>query len=148
MEFSTSKNGIKQIIEICKELPEWFTPKAVQNIRKDFKKLSVLKVVKGKKILGFAIYKSSGKSLGIEWLAVKKEFQNQGIGKELIEKLEKLAKKKRLEKIETITLDKSTPSRTYESTRAFYKKQGFKKAKVIKRFWGNKNNALFLEKNL
>jgi N-acetylglutamate synthase-like GNAT family acetyltransferase len=75
------------------------------------------------KIIGVIIFKTeqwwNGRVLLIEDLAVKDEFKNQGIGKQLLAKIENYAKRN---KIKTITFSTNRKS----SSIKFYKKQGYK----------------------
>jgi len=74
-------------------------------------------------IVGVLIFKTeqwwNGEVLLIEDLAVKDEFKNQGIGKQLIDKIENYAKDN---KIKTISFSTNRKS----SSIKFYKKQGYK----------------------
>jgi ribosomal protein S18 acetylase RimI-like enzyme len=75
------------------------------------------------RIVGVLIFKTeqwwNGRVLLIEDLAVKDEFKNQGIGKQLIDKIENYA---RTNKVKTITFSTNRKS----SSIKFYKKQGYK----------------------
>jgi aminoglycoside 3-N-acetyltransferase I len=74
------------------------------------------------RIAGVLIFKTeqwwNGRVLLIEDLAVKDEFKNQGIGKQLIDKIENYAKSN---KIKTISFSTNRKS----SSIKFYKKQGY-----------------------
>ena len=74
------KKSKDKIIEIAKELPEWFTPKALVQIEKDLKNCSVL-VDNDNSIRGFIIYSIRGEKCFIKWMAVQKDVCRMGIGK-------------------------------------------------------------------
>lgn len=75
------------------------------------------------RITGVLIFKTeqwwNGRVLLIEDLAVKDEFKNQGIGKQLLTKIENYAKRN---KIKTISFNTNRKS----SSIKFYEKQGYK----------------------
>lgn len=66
-------------------------------------------------------------------MGINPEFQKKGIGTKLIKKLEKELKKIGVKELRVDTLAESIKYKPYESTRAFYKKMGFKVEKVTKR---------------
>ena len=94
----------EEIVNIAKELPEWFTQKAIENIKKDCINLKVLTEEQSNHILGFIIYSIKGKKCYIKWIAIKKEVQRKGIGHKLIKNLADICKKKNINFIETDTL--------------------------------------------
>jgi len=89
-----------------------------------FHKIGTIKiVVENKEIVGVIIFKQEqyweGPSILIEDLAVRKDFQKKGIGKLLMNDLEKYAKRKKINSIYFLTHKKS-------SAIQFYKKLGYK----------------------
>lgn len=131
-------------IEIAKELPEWFTPEAIKQIEKDLKNCKTLSD-EGK---GFIIYYFEDKKCFIKWMAVRKGFQGQGIGKKLIKQLENICRENKISEIETDTLAETEDYKPYESTRKFYHSVGFKDVEVIKKGYPQGSDKLILRKNI
>ena len=91
--------------------------------------------VENKKIVGVIVFKQEqyweGPAILIEDLVVRKDFQKKGVGKLLMNDLEKYAKKKKINAIYFLTHKKS-------SAIIFYKKLGYK----------NRPNVVFFKKVL
>jgi len=77
-------------------------------------------------------------------IAVRKEWQNHGIGKRMMNYIESFLKErgKRILLVETSSLDQ------YTSTRAFYDKIGYRREAVIKDFWNEGEDKLIFLKKL
>jgi len=76
-------------------------------------------------------------------IAVRKELQGQGIGREMMNFIEKLLSDsgKRILIVETSSLDQ------YALTREFYDKLGYRREAVIKDFWNDgEDKAIFWKK--
>jgi ribosomal protein S18 acetylase RimI-like enzyme len=82
--------------------------------------------------VGFAIAEPRGaRAAEITWAAVKREHQNNGHGRELIEHaLDELAHEGVL-LVEVKTLDASANYEPYEATRAFWEHRGFVQIDMI-----------------
>lgn len=131
-----------KIIEIAKELQEWFTPEAILEIEKDLIDKEIL--IEGEKeVLGFIIYSLKKKGY-IYWMGVRKDIQNKGIGTKLITKLKKICKEKSIRVLETDTLAETEDYAPYEQTRKFYHKVGFKDFKIIKKGYLEGSDKLIL----
>ncbi len=119
-EIGTIKEDSKRINDIFKEL----------NANKNFK-IIVAEEKENHKIIGTAtllieqkFIHNGGKVGHIEDVAIKKGFQNKGIGKEIIKELIKIAKE---EKCYKIILDCD------EKVSKFYEKIGFEKHSIMMR---------------
>ena len=89
-----------------------------------FHKIGTIKIaIKDEKMVGVIVFKQEqyweGLSILIEDLVVRKDFQKKGIGKLLINDLEKDAKKKKISAIYFLTHKKASAIK-------FYKKLGYK----------------------
>jgi len=142
-----SLNEKEEIINIAKELPEWFTPEAIKQITLDLTKYSVL-VEREKTALGFIIYDILDKKCLIKWMAVKKGLQRKGIGRKLIEQLVEICKKRSIEFIETDTLAETEDYEPYILTRAFYHSAGFKDVEIVRAGYPEGSDKLILRKEL
>ena len=81
-------------------------------------------------------------------MAILKEYQNNGIGRRLIEiVLEELIKNK-VKLLMVKTLGESHPDTNYKQTRLFYDKMGFYPLEEIKQIWGEENPCLIMVRPL
>lgn len=141
MKIVIKKGEIKdfeEIIKIVDNLKEWFTKEAVFNIKIDCKVNSNLVAKKGEEVVGFLNYSAKDGKILLNWMAVKRDYQNKGIGKELIFKLNKIGKNVKASIIQVETLTEEDNYKPYEETRNFYQTLGFKKIytkKAIKKGW-------------
>lgn len=107
----------------------------LKSIRFFYKIGNINLAVENKKIVGVIVFKQEqyweGPAILIEDLAISKDFQKKGIGKSLMNNLEKYAKRKKINSIYFLTHKKS-------SAIAFYKKLGYKQRK----------NTIFFRKKL
>jgi len=93
-------------------------------------------------ILGYAIGKTKENTAEIIYLAVKPDFQQKGIGTQLIESLFDLFRKKGVKKA---SLNVRTGNK---KAVAFHQKIGFRIIKEIKNFYRNGDNAYLMEKTM
>jgi len=141
-------NKNEQIIQIARELPEWFTDAALETIKKDLETMKSIAEIVESSIIGFIIYSFEKHKCLIKWLAVKKEFQGKGIGKKLIYKLVKKCKQLDIKIIETDTLADTENYEPYVKTRAFYHSVGFKDVEIIKKGYEDGDDKLILQMDL
>ena len=119
-----SKEGNKKGIK--KYLDYYDTRKNINKIKQTFSKNTIFFVIKKKnKIIGLI----RGRKNKIENLFVKGEYHKRGIGKKLVEKFEKEAKKQKSKEIMIRASLYSVP---------FYKKMGYKKTTGMRNIKGIK----------
>ena len=118
---------MEESLEIARDLKEWFTREALKNMKIDFKVNNLVVGVDSGEVVGFLCYNSKDGIMNLAWIGVKREFQGKGIGGKFLKWLIKESKKLGVKKIEVETLTEEEKCKSYESTRIFYKKQGFKK---------------------
>jgi len=143
-----TKKGKKEAIQIAQNLKEWFTKDGIKHMKTDFEHNKVLLAKEQNKTKGFLCYTTDNGTMKLIWLGIKKEEQNKGIGKKLLEKAEKEAKKYELHKMILETLSDEYKYKPYHKTREFYYKNGYKKTgykKAIVKGW---DNEIILEKNI
>ncbi len=143
----SEKETRKQIIEIAEELSEWFTPKAIKQLKKDLKNHDLL-VEKDDSVLGFLFYEIKNKKCFIKFIAVKRDKQEKGIGKKLIKRLVDICRKKQIKEIEADTLAQTEDYKPYEKTRNFYHALGFKDIKIIKKGYSDGDDKLILRRDI
>jgi len=132
----------QQVVTLFQDLPELFTQRSVENIRKDLYDLEsgdfrnvarCLIFHRGKKVLGALIYRqdyTGNKVFELKWLATRKESFNKGIGYYLMRRAEELLKDKaRL----IVFYTSSTP--IWARTKNFFRKLGYKEVAVVPDFW-------------
>ncbi len=139
---------IMEAIKIAKKLSEWFTKEAIKNMKTDFKMNHVIVAIDKDKVIGFLCYTSNGGKALIIWLGVDKEYQRKGIGKRLLDWLEKETKKLGLYYIETETLPEEDDYKPYRQTRNFYYKNGFRRVHYKKASIKGWDDQIVLEKHL
>lgn len=118
-----NKKEMQESLNILLDLKEWFTKEAIKKARSQFKKNLI--VAKDKEVLGFINYKINKKSISILWMGIKRNYQRRGIGRKLLEFLEKIAREKKKNKIRVETLTYKDNYEPYKKTRQFYLKQGY-----------------------
>jgi len=81
------------------------SPKFLEKLRKELKRREhdVIVAEKDGKPVGFAYCRYKRDCIGIEEIDVRKEYQQQGIGGALVQHVEKIAKEKRIKRLETGT---------------------------------------------
>lgn len=132
----------QQIVNLFQDLPELFTQRSVENIRKDLRDLEsgdfrnvsgCLIFYREEKVLGALIYRqdyTGDRVFELKWLATNKDILNRGIGYHLIRHAEKLLKNRaRL----IIFYTSSTP--IWVRTKKFFRKLGYKEVAVVPDFW-------------
>ena len=120
-------SDLEGILAVALDLPEWFDEDARnRSIPIDIQHQKSFIALDNDTVVGFVTLFVNEGRLNIGWIGVKKEFQRRGIGSELMQKAEELAKELGCTEIATMTLGDSVDYAPYEATRQFYFKQGFK----------------------
>ncbi|MBU0957233.1 MAG: GNAT family N-acetyltransferase [Nanoarchaeota archaeon] len=122
-----NSSDIKKSLDIAKTLKQWFTKEAIKNMKIDFVINNTIIVINKKEVIGFLCYNSDNGIIKLIWIGVEKEHQRKGIGKLMLDYLEKEARKIKSNYIEVETLTEKDNYKPYRLTRDFYKKYGFKK---------------------
>lgn len=122
----------RRIIQIAKNLPEWFTDEGVDEIAYDLLRHETITISLWGRIVGFVIYQILDDSAHIKWMAVDPLFHRRKIGSGLIAKLKKICVSKKIKEIRVVTLGEGDPYVPYVGTRAFYKMMQFQPIKVTK----------------
>ncbi|MCK4259606.1 MAG: GNAT family N-acetyltransferase [Halanaerobiales bacterium] len=135
---------IAECIAIAKELNEYFNEDGMNKMKDDLQKqlLYVAKNSFNSEVTGFiTVDNQSTKVVEISWMAIKRDCQQQGIGKELINHVFNDLKQEgvRLLKVKTLSANVDYPP--YESTRKFYEVVGFILFETIDPYeeWGTGN---------
>jgi GNAT superfamily N-acetyltransferase len=118
---------VDAVLAIAEDLPEWFDEYArCKGIPMDAVHQSGFLALDDDLAVGFATYYIAEGRLNIGWIGVRKEYQRKGIGERLLRELEKRARELHIPEVATYTLGDRVDYPPYESTRAFYFKNGFR----------------------
>lgn len=136
--------------EILRSLPDYFgIESAIQDYVCSVDSLPFFIAREDGIILGFLALKTHNEyTAEIYIMAVKKEFQNRGIGKALFEKAEKYLFEKEYKFLTVKTLSPAIKDEGYANTRNFYFRRGFLPLEEFKQIWDENNPCLFLVKVL
>ncbi|MFS9202787.1 GNAT family N-acetyltransferase [Streptococcus parasanguinis] len=134
--------------EVLKDLPEWFgIPESTQAYIEGAKDLQVWAALQESNLLGFvSLSYSSEDCAEIDCLGVKKSFQGQGIGRELITTIEREAVKQ-VDYLQVKTVAEGS-NKDYDRTNVFYRSLGFKKLEIFPQLWDLKNPCQILIKKI
>lgn len=136
------------VAEILRDLPEWFgIPESTQAYIEEAKDLRVWAAYQESDVVGFiSLSYSSEDCAEIDCLGVKKSFQGQGIGRELITTIEREAVKQ-VDYLQVKTVAEGS-NKDYDRTNVFYRSLGFKKLEIFPQLWDLKNPCQILIKKI
>lgn len=120
-------NDIDQINIIAHLLhPKWFDKKALENIPKDIQTAKTCIAELNNEILGFISYYSQDGIARISWMGVRPDKHRLGIGRKLVETIEKELKGIGVNAltVETVVMQ-DPPDSSYDLTMKFYRALGF-----------------------
>lgn len=134
--------------EVLKDLPEWFgIPESTQAYIEGAKDLQVWAAYQESDLTGFvSLSYSSEECAEIDCLGVKKSFQGQGIGRELITTIEREAVKQ-VDYLQVKTVAEGS-NKDYDRTNVFYRSVGFKKLEIFPQLWDPQNPCQILIKKI
>ena len=138
----------KEAGKIASSLSAWFVPEGLRNMKTDFKLDNAIVAVDKGKVVGFLCYSSYAGRMQLVWMGVMKEDQRKGVGKKLLDWLEKESKRLGLRVIDVETLPDDYAYEPYKQTRAFYYKNGFKKTHYLKATIEGWDDQIVLEKKI
>ena len=136
------------VAEILRDLPEWFgIPESTQAYIEGAKDLRVWAAYQESDVVGFiSLSYSSEDCAEIDCLGVKKSFQGQGIGRELITTIEREAVKQ-VDYLQVKTVAEGS-NKDYDRTNVFYRSVGFKKLEIFPQLWDPQNPCQILIKKI
>lgn len=120
-------SDLTSIERIAKALhPEWFTEEALRNIPRDIQFAKCFVIEKKGAVAGFISVHSHDGNPMIGWIGVDPESRGEGIGKLLVEKVERELRKFGYKELRIETVGECTPIyKPYAETLKFYKSMGF-----------------------
>jgi ribosomal protein S18 acetylase RimI-like enzyme len=133
---------------ILRTLPQWFEiEEGIVEYTEGVKNSDFYMAYQDNKPVGFISIKSNNiYTSEIYVMAILKEYQNIGIGKELIKAAQAELVKSSCKFLMVKTLGNSHPDKNYKRTREFYGRAGFYPLEEIKEVWGNENPCLIMVK--
>jgi len=131
-------------------MPEWFGIEAA--ISHYIQEISILPTFLAEidnDTLGFLSIKTHSKHAAeIYVMGVKQEAHRQGLGRRLVQEVEKYLKSQGFEFLQVKTLSPARPDENYTKTRLFYEALGFRHLEEFKELWGEENPCLQMIKKL
>ena len=134
--------------EVLKDLPEWFgIPESTQAYIEGAKDLRVWAAYQESDVVGFiSLSYSSEDCAEIDCLGVKKNFQGQGVGSQLLFTLESETAKT-VDYLQVKTVAEGS-NKNYDRTNVFYRSVGFKKLEIFPSLWDPQNPCQILIKKI
>ena len=147
-EVKEEKQKMIAVSEVLKDLPEWFgIPESTQAYIEGAKDLRVWAAYQESDVVGFiSLSYSSEDCAEIDCLGVKKSFQGQGIGSQLLATLESEARKQ-VDYLQVKTVAEGS-NKDYDRTNVFYRSVGFKKLEIFPQLWDPQNPCQILIKKI
>ena len=136
------------VAEILRDLPEWFgIPESTQAYIEGAKDLRVWAAYQESDVVGFiSLSYSSEDCAEIDCLGVKKNFQGQGVGSQLLFTLESETAKT-VDYLQVKTVAEGS-NKNYDRTNVFYRSVGFKKLEIFPSLWDPQNPCQILIKKI
>lgn len=135
------------IIELCKIHNENFDKKVESKYFEEIlsnTQYTVYYMKKSEKVSGYIIYYDTFDSFDLFEIAIKKEFQNKGLGNELLEKtIDRLFNEEKYKKTVFLEVNENNFSAV-----KLYKKNNFKEISLRKNYYGIGQNAIIMVRNL
>lgn len=137
------------VFEVVRALSSWFTPPDQLMIAADMARdEGVVAEVDGR-IVGFALYAPTVRDVMIlAWMGVAPEYQRRGLGAQLLDAVERIARARGYQTLEVRTVAPDTPAPHFEAARRFYLRHGFKVWRREEHVFGVQRHAIVLVKRL
>ena len=119
----------RQIVELARDLGEWFTPKGVAEIAVDARMQHGFVAFAGSGAsatpVGFVLFNVTAAIGQITWIAVARAHHRRGVGRRLLERAIAELRAANVRELRVETLGPSVDYEPYARTRAFYAAMGF-----------------------
>lgn len=146
---SKREEDYEGMLEVARALPQWFTQEGLADMTRDFKLHEGFVATEGDKIVGFITYETLAVDLAeISWMGVRPEYQRQGVGKRLLQLLERRLIAQGIRILQVSTVADSVIYEPYARTRAFYRANGFQNYRVDPSYFSTGDDRLLLRKYL
>jgi tRNA pseudouridine38-40 synthase len=115
----------RQIVEIARELGEWFTPQGLAELAVDAPLQGGFVAFAGAAPVGFILFNVTQGVGRITWLGVARAYHRHGVGRRLVDRLVAQLRACGVREVDVETLGPSVDYQPYARTRAFYAAMGF-----------------------
>jgi GNAT superfamily N-acetyltransferase len=134
---------------VMRSLPKWFgIEQAIVDYATSTEAMETYVAEAAGEVVGFVtLYQRGPVSAEIHVMAVREEFHGRGVGRALIEQVERVLASRSMEYLQVKTLGPSRPNAEYERTRGFYQHMGFRPLEETD-LWGKDNPCLIMVKHL
>lgn len=122
---------------ILRSLPGWFgIEAAIDHYAADMRRMTTLLARRDGRLIGFlSLNPHNEVTVEIHVMAVRAEHHRRGVGRALVDAVERWGRERSLRLIEVKTLGPSHPDENYRRTRAFYTSLGFLPIEEIDGLW-------------
>ena len=135
---------------VLRSLPDWFgIEEAILDYTEKVTDMPMFVSYDGDTLTGFISINHHGRySSEIYVMGVLPDYHGKGIGRKLVDEVQRYLKNTETEFLQVKTLDESRESESYRKTRLFYKALGFKELEVFPTLWDENNPCLLLVQSL
>lgn len=116
---------VEAVVRVGRALAGWFTSNDMNRIAVDARFENGLVAQREGRIVGFLLYYVFEAKGRIAWMGVLREHHHQGIGRQLVARLEEILRAAGVHEVYVGTLGDSVDYAPYVATRAFYRALGF-----------------------
>lgn len=121
-----NEKHIDACLSIAKALREYFTKAGITTMSKDLRNHLLYVAMELNEVRGFVTIQPKNEQIAeISWMAVKLNYQHQGIGSALIDRITNDLRSQKIRLLEVKTLSDTIEYHPYEITRRFFEKMGF-----------------------
>jgi len=133
-----------------RSLPDWFgIEQSIVDYSAEIDRLPTWLVCDLEKLIGFlSIKQHYATSAEVYVMGIRQEWQRQGIGSELMRRVQEWLKADGCEFLQVKTLGDSHSDENYARTRIFYEAMGFRPLEEFERIWDEYNPCLIMIKHL
>lgn len=136
--------------DVLESLPDWFgIPEAIEQFCHEVRGLRMWVARKNGEIAGFAtVQQHFPVTAELHLIAIRAAHHREGVGEQLLDKIEVHLRKKATRILTVKTLAPSAGDRLYARTHRFYAAQGFVPLEVFPTLWNEENPCLLMAKVL
>lgn len=137
-----------RVLEVGRSLGAWFRPVEQMTLAVDLQKHDGLVALEGREMVGFLAYHLlNPTSVELSWIGVLPEKQAQGVGRQLLNRLEALLTERGVHTIQLSTIPGDFDP-TFMPTNLFYERRGFAIRQRDENFYAHGRPRILLEKEL
>ena len=142
------KNDHAAIMQIARQLSQWFTKDGRRQIRYAIRRQPGFVAIHQGSCIGFLTYRSWKRIATITWTGVNPSFRRKGIGTKLLHAFEREIKNEGISEIHVSTLSRKARYKPYLETVKFYEALGYKTLRIDKNFYPQGGDREVLIKKL